>query len=286
MNELTIDGIKMDYPSSWNELSLQQLREFAHLITQGYNLTELRTVFLFKLLRIQRTAKQPFQFLIQVKRGRKKFAISDDDFSMLVSSLDFIFSKKHDQPFVNSRLTKNHFPKVGKLCGPSDACYNICFLEWHTAELEFARYNRLLEEKYLDRLIATLYRPASGISTKDVEYNGDLRQPFNDHLIDDIAQETAKLPAITKYIIYLFYQGCRIGFIERFDRVFSKGDSETSTKDKTPLFLQMTDELNLKDVTKNKEIHSTNIMEVLTRLQREKIKAEEMEEQMKKLKNK
>lgn len=286
MNELTIDGIQLDYPSTWNEFTKQQLIDFAFLLNRGYSQTMLRTIFVFRLLGIQRTRKQPFQFLTRFKKNNHIFNLSDQDIASLVTSLDFMFSTHHNQSFISSQLTINHFPHVGKMVGPSNGCYNLCFLEWHTAELEYSRYNKTLDEKYLNRLIATLYRPASGIKKNAPEYNGDLRQTFNDHLIESFAKSTAKFPTITKYIIYLFYQGSRTNLIHRFDRVFSKADSESVSNDKTPLYLQMVDELNGKDVTKNKEIHYTNVVEVLTRLQREKLKAEELQEHYDKLKSK
>ena len=107
---------------------------------------------------------------------------------------------------------KQHLPvlKIGgrRFYGPDDAIFNSVYGEFIQATNEFTDYSKTGDESHLDRMIATLYRPAKRFSWLRKQlpgYKGDKRRQFNPHLTERYAKRLAKLPAHLKYAVYLFF---------------------------------------------------------------------------------
>lgn len=89
---------------------------------------------------------------------------------------------------------KNFYQKLNlrkKVCiAPADDLSNIGFGEWCFAYQAYHYYVLTKNNLYLNKLIATLYRPViPDLTENDPTYNGDLREPFNENLI--ISRERA-----------------------------------------------------------------------------------------------
>ena len=75
-------------------------------------------------------------------------------------------------------------------------------------------------------MIATLYRPRrKDYDPSSVDFQGDIREDFNFHLVDARVRRLARLPRAQKLAVLLYYQGCRNQLIATHDRIFSGDES-------------------------------------------------------------
>lgn len=297
MHEARINNTVIRYPSQWDELNRQQLEIIVGLSLM--NLTEMsfKTHLLLHLANIHVEKGEeifnpddPSEQLFKVKlRYSKSLFVSSLQIAALANGFDFLFNKSEtidtDQHIrLESQLTVNlitSFKVAGTTYyGPSDKLFNINFSEFIHAETNLKRFNETKEIKYLDRLVAVLYRPQDKhYDPESPDYKGDRRAPFNDHRIDERAEQLRKLNHNIRMCIYLFYVGCQWWIQQQFPHVFSyKGGDQ----DNKLGFLGMVDALTGGDVTKTEEIRSSYLMDVMVHLERSAIEYEIMKEKLKK----
>jgi hypothetical protein len=114
--------------------------------------------------------------------------------------------------------------------GPREAFRNLRFDEFIFADSFYLRYLKTGEQRYLDQLVAVLYRPqAAGYAPRSVDYQGDRREPFNEHLLPSRAKTLGRLRANAKLAVLLYYRGCRRLLEERYDYVFTESNQSQAT---------------------------------------------------------
>jgi hypothetical protein len=211
MNEIKIQNKTYYTPASWNELTFKQLSLISFLFGEKLKIVDFKIIALFKFLNIKKSV----------------FAkITDTDMTFLTNTLDFLVN--------NVVLTKNLLPKmklgiVKYLYGPADKLKNVSFIEFAKADTNYLLYLNTKDEKYLNKLIAVLYRQRHwfvNIMKFLNIFNGDVRQKYNDYFIIKNEPAIAKLKLNDRIAIMLFYQGCRNYIINKFPRVFKSGGSE------------------------------------------------------------
>jgi len=223
--------INITAPTSYNQLTKKQLLEITQIFASEPRLSLFRVLTFLKLTgaKILKNDGSGIRF----KYKNTKFYLTPEEFLSFSKSFDFLTE--------NSTLTNNLLPIIRvalkKYYGPSNSLFNITFGEYLTAENYFIRYNKTKDIIFLDKLIATLYRPKKKAIKVDENYKGDLREEFNDFLIDRRSKTIAKLPFYKKHAIYIFYSGSVNALTERFPLVFEGGTSKTTPKRNQTLIL-------------------------------------------------
>ena len=190
MNQVQIDDIHRSLPSTWNELTREQLLYVSSLFTSKLPLTEFRVKTLFEFLPVKRNT---------LKR------IAPEDVYALCESLDFLNKE--------ITLTRNLLPviKTGlkKYYGPADAMVYCTFGEFTLACSALDEYQKTGEEKHLDQLVATLYRPQKlfWLIRKYFTDNQDSRAKFMNRTLKKRAGKLARKDHCVKYSVYLFMNG-------------------------------------------------------------------------------
>ncbi len=219
--------IELTVANSWADLNQAQLLYIADnwqawdLLFKNNVSVEFARAKLFINLIIDKSARE-------LKKIAKYLSHIDnhDQLEEILSIGDFVFKK--------IQYTKNLLPtiKIGwfkKLHGPADELANTCINEFSFCIGYYNSYNRKKEEKYLDLLVACLYRD----SYKNWEDTGDIRKPFNNNTADKYLEEIAKLSFAIKMAVYLFFH-CSIDlFSKRFPLVFSRGEESSASPDNT-----------------------------------------------------
>ena len=296
MHEAKINNTVIHYPSEWDELTRVHLGAIAGLSLMNLPEAQLKTHLLFHLsdLQVDKSDSLPNPenyseelFKVKMKNAPPAY-LSALQIADLVNGFDFLFKKIESKEGISlvldSHLTKNLIPafKVGGTTyyGPSDKLFNISFSEFIHAETNLSRFVRSKEAVHLNKLIAILYRPEdSKCNPGSPDYKGDRRLPFNDHHINDLAEQISKLNHTVKMCIYLFYSGCQWWIQNQFPHVFRQ---KSKGKDDGLGFLGLVDALTGGDVTKTEEIRNSYLMDVLVHLERSAIEYEKMEEKLKK----
>ncbi|MBW6491869.1 MAG: hypothetical protein K0B15_11825 [Lentimicrobium sp.] len=269
MREIKINEDVFLIPGSWNELSIDELLKigFLSLYNHGY-IDFVFKLFLFVTgikIAINPEILDEAETLFLFKKGKKKnYLISSDDLLEICHSFDFLFDIDQDndknQYVLSSRLTKNIIGpvNVGNTLwyGPANAVTNLKTDEYIRAETSLFQYHKTQEEIHLDRLVATLWRPASAVPASD-----DIRVKFDDGIVNSSAEKAATIPPHIKQAIYLFYSGCRRFLSSRFPN--SSSQKSNNEKDIFFLFLKMVNGLANNDVTKHESVRSAYLIDTM-----------------------
>lgn len=288
MQTIKINNDLYSIPGNWNELSLDQLLLVVRLFISGKSKTQILLRTLLYILGLQVLSFKTIpsnngnNYLFKVSK-KKKFLLTDTQLLYLIeNTLTFLIGENIDEAkktktiYIDTQLTDNLLPsfKIGFTVyyGPSDNLFNLTFKEFILAETYFSNYTQNSDQTSLNKLIATLYRPKSKTyNPHSPDYKGDIREPFNDFLIEMRSKDISKLPMIYKVCITLYYQGSRRWLMKHFPHVFSGSSSK-----KDPFgYMSLVDSLTGGDVTKTDVVRNSMLYDVMLRLERAAIEFEE-----------
>ncbi len=213
MNQVQIDNFQRSLPSTWNELTREQLLYVSGLFASKLPVVEFRVKALFEFLSIKRTA---------LKR------IAPEDAYTLCESLDFLNKEV--------ALTRNLLPviKTGlkKYHGPADAMVYGTFGEFTLACSALDEYQKRGDENHLDQLVAILYRPQKLFWSirKYVTDNEDPRAKFKNRTLKKRAGKMGRVDHCVKYSVYLFFNGVLNSLPSLYPYVYRQKD-ETDNQD-------------------------------------------------------
>lgn len=211
MNQVQIDNILRSLPSTWNELTREQLLFISRLFTAKLTLVEFRVKVLFEFLSVKRKT---------FKR------IAPEDAYTLCESLGFLNKEV--------TLTSNLLPviKAGlrKCYGPANAMVYCTFGEFTLACSALDEYQKTGEEKSLDQLVAILYRPKKILwfIRKYFTDNQDPRATFMNRTLKKRAGKLGRVDHCIKYSVYLFFTGVLNSLPTLYPYVYSQKDQPDS----------------------------------------------------------
>lgn len=297
MRTVTINDTKVSIPQKWNELTKDQFIYICSLFFQPGEFHSKRFLLMAYLLGLKiknmgrlRQTGEAHAFIF----NKKTIFIEPDDLAGLLDATNFLFKKtsKNNDPEtyqVSSNLTVNLIPSFivnnTEFHGPADMLSNITYAEYIHTETNFFRYYKHQAPVFLDRLIAILYRPKSkSYNPKSIDYNGDIREPFNDFLTDDYAIQIKGLDPAIKSAILLFYEGCK-WFIGKKFPLMHDGDRGNVPDDIFMINMEIVNALADYDVTKVDKVRKQLLYDVLTTQESMIKRNKAMEEETKKIKN-
>lgn len=197
-------------PSSWDELTSQQ---FATVVQ----------VFAYRQADPFVVSTSLLTALFDAKNYHILHHLPEEELHALLPLTNFLFETRPP--------LKNPFPKVkiGKNFhyAPTPTLSNIGFGEWCFAYEFFRFYRHSGDDLWRDKLIATLYRQLD--VKKDPaahDFDGDIRLPFNENVIDARAKHFAGLREDVKNAIVAWFQVALDAVAERRPHLFPKRDPE------------------------------------------------------------
>ncbi|MGY4385635.1 hypothetical protein ACVWYN_002681 [Pedobacter sp. UYP24] len=169
---------KCEVPGSWTELDPKQFSRIIQVL--HYSKADEHTISVS---------------LLGLLFGRFNFHIlenlPDEDLYNLVPLTNFIRDEKPSvsNPFPNLKIHKRW------CAAPADDLSNLSFGEWCFAFQFFTYYKLTNDDSWIVKLLACLYRPADPNQKLDSpEYSGDVREQFNENLIESRAIRIASIP--------------------------------------------------------------------------------------------
>jgi hypothetical protein len=190
MNQVEIDGKIYFTPSDWNELTKKQVLFVSRLFQGQLTIVDFKIKALFKFLSIRK----------KVLKG-----MDHEDVYFLCESLNFLFKEVS--------LTKNLLPVLQtgrrKYLGPADAMMNCTFGEFTMANSLLDSFSKTKEQKYLDEMVAVLYRPRKWFwfIRKSFTDNQDPRKLFVNRTLKKRGRMISRLDYEIKYAVFLFFSG-------------------------------------------------------------------------------
>jgi hypothetical protein len=206
---IDIDNI----PSSWNELSDIQLKYIAKNWEQ-WKVASIKGVSLLKYkcaLFLKLVPQLKYSLLKKILPK-----IEDEKLYELTELTNFVFEKND--------FTKCPVQSIGslfKLYPPADKLNGIVGFEFMFADDNYISYHKYNKPEYLDKLIASIYRPKKIFSAERVQ--------FNKNKIEKYARSASKLSNAKKQLILLWYIGCRNHIVAKNKHIFP-GDTDNESQ--------------------------------------------------------
>jgi len=211
--------LRIESPETWDELTRIQVESVAKVISMDVPLETQKTILFSELSNIP----------MRVFSMLNEFQILS-----LYDCVDVFLGEPH--------LTKNHWPKVKGLVGPSDFFGNLIVDEFIEAEDYYFDYMEEARERYPDRekmeslldlLIATLWREKDKMKdARSHNFTGDWRVPFSSYHVKNRAKKVEKISPAIRQAIFYYYEGSRRAMVDLNDALFGESDGSKESADK------------------------------------------------------
>jgi hypothetical protein len=251
MQVVEFEGKDITYPGSWDEMTLKYLKPLAQLLFMGLSPADFKIKLIFKWLNLDKRLfnyndrtyfisgiyrLSPILAISGIKKNKVKFFDKSDAW-LLAETLNFLLTAE-EQPDGqkkyrrNIQLLKQLIPVItaGKerLYGPGDRMINITAGEFAKAETRYQSYLNTGDEKYLNELIAVLYRPNKrfiNLRKFFQHWDGENRVDYHDfHLAR--AKAIGKIDHVTRLCILLHFEGCRNYAVNQNPEIFEPDGSD------------------------------------------------------------
>jgi len=213
--------ITKEVPSNWNELRRRQLLDVLALVYAAPQ-PDRR----LQLLRVLTGFRLPILT-----------SLPADVLAQLLPLVDFVDSEHHlltEQLLPTLGVPGRHFTERPTMWhGPRGHLRNVLFGEFIFADTFLVLYCLHHKEKYLDQFLTVLYRPARrDASPDDADWNGDVRQAFNEHQLEARTPRVKHVAALEKLAVLAWYRGCRQQLAQEFPAVFVAAEEDAATAPK------------------------------------------------------
>lgn len=207
----------VDFPTEWNELTIDELHIIAKTILSGFDKSSQANAFLLQNLLVARcNGKIP---------SIDKRLDAEDAVINGFPLIEFILkeNKLTRQPYPELKVPNRMIPcKPHRMVGPVDEFNNITCGEFEDAEVFFGQFNENPNPESLAFMAAVLYRkegvPYISFNPKDNSYST--------YDAEAMVRHFAKLKPWELYTIYLWYIGCRTLMSKIFPLTFSTGSGD------------------------------------------------------------
>jgi hypothetical protein len=215
MHTIYIDEKPYLLPSRMEELSPAQLKKIMWVLSLDKTPIDKAKLIVF-------VQSMSLSFLQRLKFVAFFLLRSND-----IEKADIIFCTQSFAQF--SDFTEQKLLKIGVnsvlLYGPSSALANCTFWEFVKAEKYMSNYLSTQDQDWLDKLVATLYRPKKKDYSKKI--HDDIRQPFTDQIVTYHLPDVRKSIDIgTKLAILKWFDSCRKLLARNFPLIFPKSSQE------------------------------------------------------------
>ncbi len=229
MNSVQIGYIHRQLPSSWNELSRKQLITLARLYSKGLSVIDFKVRLLFAFLNV---------------KWRIFKTIGDENVYCLGETLSFLLKSVSLTKNPIRRIYSKSLLRIRCYHGPDDAMMNCSFGEFTKAQIRMDAYNTTKDQKYIDELVAILFRPKKILwfLRKHFTESTDKRVRYMDRTL---AKRTRWIAGIDKGIklgIFLFFSGVVASLPPRFPNVYkTKGEGGAQSNGMADLIISLAD---------------------------------------------
>ena len=217
--EIPERGVSCTIPSSWDELSQEQVQHIIKLydntLRYGRSLLEFNVRVLYYLMRMKYNARS-----IRWERLAPETAVAERNsniYMLCEKCLSFLFEEvgEHDVKLSYSSIV-NSLPSVRtslfsrRLYGPADALQNLSFGEFRHAATALNTYFKTNNESDLNECLAHLYR----VRSKKPNRAGRYVEDITNSNIGTACRRVARMAHWQKTLIMLWFASC-IDFLQK-----------------------------------------------------------------------
>lgn len=211
--------IKINIPTTWNELSLNQAKNISYILYCNQRATIN--------LPDQAMATQTVAYINCIKellRENKfkalRIALMEITVKAYRPYVEFLFKQVNLQEFPEK------FQKNKTLYGPAFRLRNLTIEEFSFADSLYFRWKTTNQEKYLNLLCSVLYRETANLPSKT-----DKREAYNRLLAEQNYQYFADMPKKEKIVVSFAFEGSRNHLVSLYPNVFPKQKAQANSND-------------------------------------------------------
>lgn len=277
MNTVTFDKRKpLTLAGSWQELSYEQGCDLLKMLSKNLKPDECKRIALLILLNVKKSFYLQWIFF---------WRMSSLEIESMYPLTNFVFKDR--------TLTKNYLPVVKseglKLYGPADNLMDCSFIEFIKADKHYLNYLATKNEAYLDKLIATIYRPKKNLINRlfesleifGHEFTSDRRAKYNDDTFSKRLPVVKELSADIKMAILYFYNSSREFMIKHPNHNFIFVKSESGEKSDSNALFKVLDDISGKLFGDFNKTAQTNVYSVFFHINNQIRRNNELEEKYK-----
>ena len=214
MTEIEIydNGRKVQIPSSWDEMSLGQVRfvfrTYDRCIRDGASPLEFNVRVLYHLIGIRRSLKES---ILHRNRPVRAGKVAENVYRLCEQCLGFMFEEEGEgrQVRLSYYAVANPLPEVrgrfGRLLsGPADLLQDLTFGEFRHASASLDTFFRSGRMEDLDECIAILYRRRSWTPNRA----GRKVMPLDNSTMADEVRSVSMIPVWQKNLIMSWFSSC------------------------------------------------------------------------------
>ena len=209
--------VKIDYPSSLNEMTGKQYIAFIELYLLLVEKHISYSDFKVRVFMMLTDTKWTFKYRKWLN-NEQRMRINENMFRLSETIESFVTKETIEgveNKVIDLFCIKNLIPKIGKYYGPDDALTNISFCEFRTWFLYYQKFCEEQKEDDLNNMIAVLYRPQIKFwklkqifSQKEIAKREKFTAKTNTQLLNVRAKQIGKYPYPIRYGIFLFFRAC------------------------------------------------------------------------------
>lgn len=203
MNNIILGSVKYSAPSKWKEIEKYHLKIWVKILSLSITPDDAFAV-----------ATMLFYKIPKWKFNRLNSAQRFD----LVKTIMFLSHRNSLTSWVIPRVSILFY----RFYGPENRLTNCTIEEYRHCELYYNAYKRSSDEKYLDLLLSTLYRPKgkNGIGN-------DIRVQLSEIGLRRNARYMQRLNEDTRQSILFNYEGCRSFICRKYPLIFKMGGEQS-----------------------------------------------------------
>ena len=215
MTHIEFYGSKLtaDIPSSWEEMTAEQVRHVFRLYDDSIQKEESPLTFSIRVLYYFMGIKPSRKYIkMTYKQPLEAEKICENTYTLCEACLGFLFDKEGDDG--NARLSydsiKNPLPAVRSskfsplLTGPADLLIDLTFGEYRHASAALNTFFRTHDVADLDECITILYRPRC----KKANKAGRTVIPISHSTFSKDVARVASIPTWQKNLIMMWFAAC------------------------------------------------------------------------------
>ncbi len=216
MNEVRIDKVVRYLPTTWDELTAEQLRFACSLFNLPLTTIQFKLSLLFKFLKVK------------VKLWN---TISGEDAYFMCETLNFILDEVKLTKALVKSIRSPRFPWI-RYYGPSDGMVDCTFGEFTKAQVRYEQYGKTSDPAVLDEMVAILFRRKKlfWFIQRHFLESPDPRARFMDRTLAGRAKGISPVDPAIKKAVMLFFSGVQSTLPAKFPHVYKekpgkKGDN-------------------------------------------------------------
>ncbi|MNK47607.1 hypothetical protein D3C87_664190 [compost metagenome] len=206
MNTISINDQPFTAPQNWSEMGQAELLKWVKIIHKQLSRTDAFALAVITFYKI---------------KPRLYFKLEPAHHVQLKNTVAFLAEENLLNRWLIPSIKVSTFTRF---YGPEDYLSSSTIKEFRFCELFYHNYARTKKTEFLDKLIATLFRPKGNCDVDD-------RDKLTRSIIAKNCRKVTKLAVHEKHAILFNYEGCRNAIFKAYPKIFKSNGTDAKSNE-------------------------------------------------------